>query len=147
MKKHLFNRLLSLVLVAVMVLGMFPGVSAASTGLSWKKSKLDVSWDKTDRLVEDTVQAETAHKPTDMVRVSIVLEDAPTLKAGYATMGIGSNAEAIAYDRNLQKVQDTMAKTISVQALGGDKLDVVCPAGFGGNLPGHISHHIFQCAF
>ena len=125
MKKHLFKRLLSLVLVAVMVLGMFPGVSAASTGLSWKKSKLDVSWDKTDRLVEDTVQAETAHKPTDMVRVSIVLEDAPTLKAGYATMGIGSNAEAIAYDRNLQKVQDTMAKTISVQALGGDKLDVV----------------------
>ena len=126
MKKHLLNRILSLVLAAVMVLGMFPAVSAAPAGLRWKKSDVDiVSFDKTDRLVEDEIHAQTAHKPTEMVRVSIVLEDAPTLKAGYSTMGIGSNADAQAYDRDLKKVQDNMAKTISVQALDGKALDVV----------------------
>ena len=125
MKKHLFNRLLSLVLAAVMVLGMFPAVSAAPVGLRWKKSDVDVSWDKTDRLVADEIHAQTAHKPTEMVRVSIVLEDAPTLKAGYRTQGIGSNADALAYDRDLQKVQNDMAKAISVQALDGKALDVV----------------------
>ena len=125
MKKHLLNRLLSLVLVAVMVLGMFPAVSAAPA-LRWEKSDVEVSWDRSDRLAEDTTEtAETAHKPTDTVRVSIVLEDAPTIKAGYATMDIGSNAEALAYDLDLQKVQKTMEKTISVQALEGKKLDVV----------------------
>ena len=126
MKKHLLNRILSLVLAAVMVLGMFPAVSAAPAGLRWKKSDVGiVSFDKTDRLVEDEIHAQTAHKPTEMVRVSIVLEDAPTLKAGYSTMGIGSNADAQAYDRDLKKVQDNMAKTISVQALDGKALDVV----------------------
>ena len=82
MKKHLFNRLLSLVLAAVMVLGMFPAVHADSVNLRWEKSDVDVSWDKSDRLAEDDLHNQTAHKPTDMVRVSIVLEDAPTLKAG-----------------------------------------------------------------
>ena len=125
MKKHLCTRILSLVLAAVMVLGLFPSVSAAPTGLRWKESDVDVSWDKSDRLTENELHSMTAHKPTDMVRVSIVLEDAPTLKAGYSTNGIGSNAEAVAYDLQLQKVQETMARTISAQALGGKKLDVV----------------------
>ena len=125
MKKHLFNRILSLVLAAVMVLGMFPAVSAAPAGLRWKKSDVDVSWDKADRLTEDEIHTMTAHKPTDMVRVSIVLEDTPTLKMGYSTQGIGSNAEAKAYDRDLKKAQDTMADAITAQALGGKKLDVV----------------------
>ena len=125
MRKHLCNRLLSLVLAAVMVLGLFPAVSAAPVGLRWKESDVEVSWDKADRLSGDQLRDQTAHKPTDMVRVSIVLEDAPTLKAGYATKDIGSNAEALRYDLDLQKVQQTMARTISLQALQGKKLDVV----------------------
>ena len=125
MNKHLFNRLLSLVLAAVMVLGMVPAVSAAPAGLRWKKSDVDVSWDKADRLTGDEIHPQTAHKPTEMVRVSIVLEDAPTLKAGYSTLGIGSNADAMAYDLQLQKAQKDMAQVISAQALGGKKLDVV----------------------
>ena len=102
MKKHLFNRLLSLVLAAVMVLGMFPAVSAAPAGLRWEKTDLDVSWDRTDRLAQDDLHDQTAHKPTDMVRVAIVLEGVPTVTAGYATMGLGSNADGIEYDLNLQ---------------------------------------------
>ena len=125
MKKHLFHRILSLVLAAVMVLGLCPAANAAPAGLRWKKSDVDVSWDKTDRLAEDEIHAQTAHKPTEMVRVSIVLEDAPTAAAGYATQGIGSNAAARAYDRDLKKAQDAMAAAISAQALGGKELDVV----------------------
>ena len=125
MKKHLFNRILSLVLAAVMVLGLFPAVSAAPTGLHWEKSDVEVSWDRTDRLIRDEFHSRSTHKPTDLVRVSIVLEDAPTIQAGYATMDIGSNAEAMAYDRNLNKIQKVMEKTISLQALDGKALDVV----------------------
>ena len=125
MKKHLLNRLLSLVLAAVMVLGLFPAVSAAPAGVRWEKSDVEVSWDKTDRLAQAELHEQTAHKPTDLIRVSIVLEDAPTIRAGYATADIGSNAEALAYDLNLHKVQKTMARTISVQALDGKALDVV----------------------
>ena len=108
MKKHLFTRLISLVLAAVMVLGLCPAVTAAPAGLRWKKTDVDVSWDKTDRLVKSEIHTMTAHKPTDLVRVSIVLEDAPTLKMGYSTMGIGSNADAMAYDLELQKHQDRL---------------------------------------
>ena len=124
MKKHLLNRILAMVLVAVMVLGQLPAVSAAPAGLRWRESDVDVNVDLTDRLIEDINEPDD-HKPTDLVRVSIVLEDAPTIQAGYATMGIASNADAMAYDRNLQKVQENMAKTIAVQALDGKALDVV----------------------
>ena len=110
---------------AVMVLGLFPAVSAAPTGLHWEKSDVEVSWDRTDRLIRDEFHSRSTHKPTDLVRVSIVLEDAPTIQAGYATMDIGSNAEAMAYDRNLNKIQKVMEKTISLQALDGKALDVV----------------------
>ena len=125
MNKHLFNRLLSLVLAAVMVLGLCPIAHAAPAKLRWEKSDVDVSWDRADRLTEDEIHPQTAHKPTDMVRVSIVLEDTPTLKMGYSTMGIGSNADAMAYDLQLQKAQKDLAQVISAQALGGKKLDVV----------------------
>ena len=56
MKKHLCTRILSLVLAAVMVLGLFPSVSAVPTGLRWKESDVDVSWDKSDRLTENELQ-------------------------------------------------------------------------------------------
>ncbi|MBR7178906.1 MAG: S8 family serine peptidase [Oscillospiraceae bacterium] len=125
MYKHLFCRVLCLILAAVMVLGMLPAVSAVPAGLRWKKTDAEVFWDRTDRLIPDDLPGQTAYKPTDTVRVSIVLEDAPTVQAGYATMGIGSNAGAMAYDRNLNRIQKRMEKTISVQALDGKALDVV----------------------
>ena len=134
MTKHPMNRLLSLVLAAVMVLGLFPAVSAAPSNVSWKQSRVDVSWDKTDRLVGEELNTMDVHKPTDMVRVSILLEDAPTLKMGYSTMGIGANAAARAYDRELRKVQDTMAAAISAQALDGKALDVVWNLTLAANL-------------
>ena len=134
MKKHLFNRLLSLVLAAVMVLGLFPAVSAAPTGLRWEKTDVDVSWDRSDRLVPEEIHGMTPYKPTDLVRAAIVLEDAPTLKAGYSTQGIGTNTDARAYDLGLQKAQRDLADRISAQALGGRELDVVWNLTLVGNI-------------
>ena len=134
MKKHLLSRVLSLVLIAVMALGMIPAVGAAPAGLRWEKSDAEISWDKTDRLVPEDIREQDAYSPTESVRVSIVLEDTPTVRAGFATMGIGSNPEAMAYDRNLSSIQKVMEKPISAQALGGKKLDVVWNLTLVGNI-------------
>ena len=125
MKKHLCSRILSLVLAAVMVLGLVPAVSASPVSLRWRESDVEVSLDRSDRLIQSDIHGMTDRKPTDMVRVSIVLEDAPTLKAGYSTDGIAINRDAKAYDLELQRHQQEMAEVISVQALGGRELDVV----------------------
>ena len=134
MRKHLLTRVFSLVLAAVIVLGMLPTASAATAKLRWEKSDVTVSWDKSDRLVPEDLQDQAAYKPTEQVRVSIVLEDVPTLQAGYATMGIGFNAEAMAYDRNLNQIQKVMERTISLHALEGQKLDVVWNLTLVGNI-------------
>ena len=92
MKRNPQLRLLSLILTAVMALGLLPAASAAPVGLRWKKSDVEVSPDLTDRLVQSELHTPDTRKPTDMVRVSIILEEKPTLMAGYATAGIGTNA-------------------------------------------------------
>lgn len=125
MKNNLLNRLLGVILAAVMVLGFFPSASAAPVGLYWEKSDIEVSWNRNDRLIPDEIHGMADHMPADQIRVSIILEDTPTLEAGYSTQNIGSNQNAKAYDRALQKVQEDLADRISVQALGGKELDVV----------------------
>ena len=123
MRTHPVNRLLSFMLALVMVLGLVP-VSGAATGLSWRETELTVQPDRSHRQVSAQEQADD-HEPTDIVRVSIVLEDAPTAGAGFATMGIARDQQAVAYDRILSRRQKAMEQTISTQALGGKKLDVV----------------------
>ena len=125
MKQQMHIRLLSLMLAAVLVLGLIPGASAAPGGLRWKKSPVEPVTDRSDRLVPSQIRTPDPTKPTDSVRVSIVLEDAPTLMAGYATEGIAENADARAYDLSLLAHQQDMATAISRHALGGKALDVV----------------------
>ena len=125
MKQQMHIRLLSLILAAVLVLGLIPGASAAPGGLRWKKSPVEPVTDRSDRLVPSQIRTPDPTKPTDSVRVSIVLEDAPTLMAGYATEGIAENADARAYDLSLLAHQQDMASAISRHALGGKALDVV----------------------
>ncbi len=74
---------------------------------------------------EETDSAEApAHKDTDIVRVSIILDGKSTLDAGYSIEGIGTNKKAISYRAALEKKQNKLAKTISSQVLGGKELDV-----------------------
>ena len=123
MKTHPANRLLAFVLALVMVLGLVP-VSGTASGLVWNETDLNIQPDQSHRLVTDQEPAEL-HAATDTVRVSIVLEDAPTAGAGFATRGIALDEKAVAYDQTLSRTQKAMEQTISVQALGGKKLDVV----------------------
>lgn len=131
MKKHVFPRLLSMLLV-LSLLASF-AVPVQATGLSWEKVDRAVSADLADRLVQNEAE-EPAHRDTDIVRVSIVLEEKPTMQAGYSTMAIAQNQQAMAYQERLQARQQAVARNISAQVLGGKALDVVWNLTLVGNL-------------
>ena len=101
------------------------------TGKRWTSTPLLP--DLTDRQVEE-IPSETGYQATDIVRVSIVLAEKSTVQAGYATMGIARNQEAMAYQDSLRTAQETMAQTISAQVLGGRALDVVWNLTLVGNI-------------
>ena len=130
MKKQLFQRTVCWLLVLCMVLPFVPAADAAS--VSWEKTELQLRPQRTDRLVR---QEETTDRDTnETVRVSIVLEQPSTVQAGYATMGIASNTEAMDYRARLQRTQEQMEKTISARVLGGKPLDVVWNMTLVGNI-------------
>ena len=122
MRIHPAKRLLSLVLALVMVLGLVP--CAGAEGLVWRETDLTLQPEQSHRLVADSEDT-GLYAPTDSVRVSIVLEDEPTIRAGFATEGIALNPQAVAHDRVLSRHQKQMEQTISARALEGRKLDVV----------------------
>ena len=133
MKNHLLKRILSLMLVAAL-LGQYhvPGVQAASSGVTWKRTSQQVTPDLSDRKAD--IKVEETYAPTDVVRVSIVPEEKSTIQAGYSTTNIANNSEAMAYSRSLRAKQQVLANTISTQALGGQKLDVVWNLTLVGNI-------------
>ena len=106
MKRNPASRLLALVLALVMVLGLLP-LSGAAAGLVWHETDLTLQPDLSHRLVTDT-EPEEFHAPAETVRVSIVLEDAPTAAAGFATGDIARNDRAVAYDQTLSRTQKAM---------------------------------------
>ena len=61
----------------------------------------------------------------DSVRVSIVLEDAPTIAVPYSIENIAANEDAMAYRHKLQQVQELVVDNIETYALDGEELDVV----------------------
>lgn len=137
MKNNRVNRLLSLLLALVLCFSLAAPAGAVnaepSERLRFEKVETDASEFPQDRVV-DTVPETPTHAPADVVRVSIVLEEKSTVQAGYSTMAIAQNAEAMAYNDQLQARQQTLEKTISAQALGGKQLDVVWNLTLVGNL-------------
>ena len=124
------KRILSWLMVLCMVLPLFPAADAAQ--VTWRETDQKITAQLSDRLVrEDAAQT---RDDSEMVRVSIVLEAPSTVEAGYATMDIGSNAEAMAYRADLMAVQKKMEKTISLQALNGRPLNVVWNMTLVGNI-------------
>ena len=128
-------RVLSVVLVLCMMLGMSPAAYA------WSFSDLFRSESSGNRLsieqidgvdanvkldldpVEDPYR-ESEYAQTDMVRVSIVLKEQPTLEK-FSTKGISANEAAAAYRKELRSRQAELTASIEKRVLGGEKLDVV----------------------
>ncbi len=131
MKKQFATQLLSLILVFAVVAGFAVPVNAS--GLSWKETDTQVSFDLSDNKVPQ-IAKEPEHSENDMVRVSIVMEDKPTVQMGYPVLGIAQNAAAVRYSDSLLEKQETMEQQISTQVLGGDELDVVWNMTLVGNM-------------
>ena len=89
--KNTPKRLLSWLLVLCMVLSFVPNVRAAS--VRWEKTDQAITAELSDRPVRND-ETET-RDPSELVRVSIVLEKPSAIEAGYSTMGIGGNTKAM----------------------------------------------------
>jgi fermentation-respiration switch protein FrsA (DUF1100 family) len=127
MSNHIFKRSASLLLAVVMVLGLcVTGVQAAPTAQK-------VTFEKMTGVDADLFQDQTAienenekhYADTDMVRVMIVLEDAPAMKEIKGGESFINNTEAVQYRAELQARQEKVTAEISAKALKGQKLDVV----------------------
>ena len=131
MRKHQSKRLTALLLALVLCLGLaVPAGAADTTSNGVKIEKVDnsaVSVSLTDDSQQTTITEEETplYQDTDMVRVSIVLKGKSTLEKGFSTQHIAANSQAMAYRDGLQAQQETLAKKISKDALGGKTLDVV----------------------
>lgn len=82
----------------------------------------------------EPIEETPAYAADEQVRVSIVLEKAPTIAAGYATQSIAENAGALRYRHGLEAQQAKVETAIEQQALDGQPLDVVWNLTLAANL-------------
>ena len=125
-KTYPTTRFLSWLLIAAMLCSFAVPIRAVGTDAT------ALSFHQTDRAaVDGTLQesqagdAPASPRPadTELVRVSIVLEEASTLEAGFDPENIAGNAGAMSYREKLQARQDQVAAQI--QAVTGEALDIV----------------------
>ena len=134
-RKHLSTRLLSYLLTFAMLLSFAVPVGAAGGGESKVSfTQVDNSAVSASLLTETVENAtdEPSYAATDLVRVSILLEQPSTLEAGYSTIGIADNGAAMTYRADLGKAQAHVAA--QVQKATGKKLDVVWNLTLAANL-------------
>ena len=131
MRNH-FTRVLSMLLVFALLVGFFVPASAAENGLTLNQvSNSAVSNPLRPQQVtegEETVP----YADTDVVRVSIVLTQAPTLQAGFSTLDVSNNADAMAYRTKLQNKQAKV--TAKIEKAIGEELNVVWNLTLAANL-------------
>lgn len=124
--KNVLALLLALVMILSCVLPVGAVESDGKTNVSFVQ--VDNSELKTSPAEDREVTAEAdtpSYRDSDTVRVSIVLEDASTIKRGFSIDGIAENSSAMSYRKRLLAKQEALAETISAQVLGGEELDVV----------------------
>ena len=117
----LYRRILSVVLTVAMLFSLLvPAVSAENGKAASQVEELElVPVDpgtleslKVKFISEDTTVNQEDHKLTDVVRVSIVLDKASTLEAGFQAEGIAKNAAAKSYREGLRAEQAAMTAKI-----------------------------------
>ena len=125
MRHNAMRRGLALVLAMAMVLGLgVTGVQAAPASVTFEKlDNVSTGLFRDGAVIEN--ENEKLHADTDMVRVMIVLEDEPAVNMSADASAFVTDPAAVEYRAQLQAKQEKLAETISVQALQGEKLDVV----------------------
>ena len=134
MKQKGFQKFISVLLALVLTLGLaLPAMAADGSGeqgskLSFEQVSADeynVGLSRRDEVSTEETE-EPLYEDTDIVRVSIVLEDASTLEKGFTDDDIAAlSSDAMVYRQSLKGKQEAMEATISRQALDGEDLDVV----------------------
>lgn len=137
MKKMWGTRVLAMLLVLALTAGLVPAALAANSEVSvaFKQVPNDTldTLIRPDLAVGEIENAEmgedtAAYQAHDLVRVSIILEDASTLEAYSDAAAEGTLAEdaaAVSYRAALQRKQDSVVRKISSTILGREDLDVV----------------------
>ena len=126
--KRASRRVLSWILVLAMILSLAPVSLAAKddsitlTPISGQDVTAQLRLDG-ETPQEPELQSNT-YEDSDMVRVSIILEDAPALNQVSSIDGIGTNAVVTTYRKSLEKSQAVMEAAISRDVLDGEPLDV-----------------------
>ena len=134
MKHQITKRIVSLALILALLAGF--AVPTQATGNEMR----EISFTQVDNSVvadhladrEVVTAEEEKPDPNAEVRVSIVLKDESTIGAGFSTVGIAQNAEAMAYRAALKENQAAVTTAIE-QALGCE-LDVVRNLTLAGNI-------------
>ncbi len=129
MKTSLSKRILSVLLVFAMVFSLTAPVGAVSgtdnlQSLHFEKIDGVSAAPDENRAVESQEQELNgpAYDPEETVRVSIQLEGRSTVEAGFSTMGIAQNPQALAYREDLKAQQAAM--TTRIEKAIGSKLIV-----------------------
>lgn len=128
-KRNPMIRVLSVVLVLCMVLSMSPAAYAWSFSDLFRSNEpsQELTIEKLDgvdanvRLELDPVEhpyQKDRYAETDSVRVSIVLNDKPTLEK-FSTKGISANTNAVSYRQSLKDKQAKVTAAIEQNALKG----------------------------
>ena len=135
--KTLMKQVVSVLLAFVLALGLvLPSLAVDSASVT--KSGKGLTFEQVDNDDYDVklpnkneVKAEEQddvpqYEDTEIVRVSIVLEDPSTLEQGFTADDIATQSrKAVKYRQTLQTAQEKMEGKISTQALDGEALDVV----------------------
>ena len=134
MKKRLSTRVLSLLLVLALVSGLAAPAFAVTPGSGVTITQVDNSAVSVDLLkpVDEELHTMDEYIDTDVVRVSIILEQASTIKAGFSTVDIASDKAAMTYRETLKTEQEQMVSRIS-SAIKGE-LDVLWNLTLAANL-------------
>ena len=127
-KSNFLRRGLCLLLAFVLVAGYLTPAGAVEpdAGLTFGIEQIGndaVSAELPLAKVDNTAEAEK--DMNEMVRVSIQLEQASTLDAGFHVMGSLTDTDAVRYRDSLKRGQEALTASIERQVLKGRKLDVV----------------------
>ena len=131
MRNHFTTRLISMLLVFVMLVGLLVPVGATN-GVSLELTDNSAVSDPLRPKRTEDHHNTVVYDDNEIVRVSIVLTQRPTLQAGFATQSVAENASAMSYRTGLKKEQATV--TARIESVLGQKLDVVWNLTLAANL-------------